>query len=240
MYRCASQGALGFLLLGDTKIRKDPLLVMNFGLASAHGVQEAEERKLIDELMARRGALAGIRSGPATPVQGPGAILSDQNWTPLLNDSFILGGIHRGWDFHLAEEGFNQFSLLGEQEFLRRREAFGPAAPQYAAALARGPDYYQQRWKDYLVAHPDVIWRGGIPRVFARELIGLKTFGYAPRFTSSELGFVCQDSGAASTADFEQYLNALGVVGFHRSDRESVLSSIAGFLFGNAEALLAR
>jgi hypothetical protein len=237
MYRCASQSALGFLLLGDTKIRKDPTLVMNFGLASAHGVQDAEELKMIGELLARRQGLAGIRSGPATPVLGPGAILSDRNWTPLLNDSFLLGGIHRGWDFHLAEEGFDQFNFLGPQEFLRRREAFGPAAPQYAAALARGPEYYQQKWKHYLVGHPDAIWKGGIPRVFARELIGLKTFGYVPRFTSSELGFCCQNFGAARTADFERYLNALGAVGLNQNNRVGVLSSIAEFLFGTAEAL---
>ncbi len=237
MYCCASQGALGFLLLGDTKIRKDPLLVMNFGLASAHGVQEDEERKLIASLMARRQELAGIKTGPATAVEGPGAILSDRRWTPLLNDSFVLGGVHRGWDFHLAEESFSQYSLIGEQEFLKRRAVFGPAAPQYAAALARGPEYYRGRWKDYLTQHPDVIWRGSNPRVFARELIGLKTFGYAPHFTSTELGFSCHDPGRAAMASFEEYLDALSAVGIHRRDRENVLASISEFLFGSSEAL---
>ena len=237
MYYRAGHGALGFLLLGDTKIRKDPILVMNFGLASAHGVQEAEELKLIEDVMVRRGALAK-KGLAATAVVGPGAILSDQNWTPLLNDSFILGGIHQQWDFHLAEEGFDQFNLLGEQEFLRRRAAFGPAAPQYATALARGPDYYRERWKDYLLKHPDVIWKGAIPRVFARELIGLKTFGYVPKFTSSELGFHCEDYAAAVKADFERYLNALAAVGVLRNDRTRVLSAIGEFLFEDAEALL--
>ncbi len=237
MYRCASEGALGFLLLGDTKIRKDPVLVMNFGLASAHGVQDAEERKLVGRLVTERLALVGARSGPAVSVVGPGAILSDATWTPLLNDSFVLGGIHRGWDFHLAEQGFDQFNMLGDREFLSRRAVFGPAAPQYATALARGQEYYKRRWRDYLVAHGDLLWRDGKPRVFARELLGLEHFGYAPRFTSAELGFTCQDSAAAGSADFERYLAVLGRVGFQERNRATVLASIAGFLFADARAL---
>ncbi len=238
MYRCASQSAMQFLLLGDTKIRKDPALVMNFGLASAHGVQEAEELKLIDDLTKKREGIAP-RGDRAVPVLGPGAILSDRNWTPLLNDSFILGGIHRGWDFHLVEEGFSQFNILGEQEFLQRRAVFGPAAPQYAVALARGPEYYQQKWKHYLQGHAEVLWneKAGCPRVFARELMGLKNFGYAARFASSELGFCCQNHGAAGAANFEQYLDILRATGFQQNDRKGILSSVAEFLFGERNAL---
>jgi hypothetical protein len=234
MYRCASQGTLGLLLLGDAKIRQDQTLVRNFGLASGSDSHEKDDQKVIDEAMAWRQNLASKTSTPAVPVSGRGAILNDIKWSPMLNDSFILGGVHRGSDFHLALQDFHQFDL----ELQQRRQAFGPAAPQYAAAPARGPEYYQQKWKLYLIANPEVLWNSkfGIPRIFARELMGLKTFGYTPAFTAAELGFVPRYSGAGR-ADFEQYLLALGKVGFPAKNKARILSAISEFLFGDANSL---
>jgi len=225
IYRCAHESALPFLLLGDTKIRKDPALVMNFGLASAHGVQEKQELQLIARLTGKRQELGSL------PVLGTGTILSDRNWTPLLNDAFILGGIHASKEFHLAEEGFNRFGMLGRQEFLKRRQAFGAPASQYL----HEPDP-RRRWLEYLLHHPEVLWQGGIPRVFARELLGLKRFGYLPVFTMTELGFVCRNSSCGN-ADFEQYLDTLYHVNFQGNDRQGVLGAIGDYLFGDARAL---
>jgi hypothetical protein len=225
LYRCARDGAMPFLLLGDTKIRKDPALVMNFGLTSAHGVQEKEELKLIEKLTGKRQELGG------PPVLGHGTILSDRNWTPLLNDSFILGGIHAAKDFHLAEEGFNRYAVLGREEFLRRRQKFGAAAPQYT----HEPDP-RRRWREYLVQHPETLWQNNLPRVFARELIGLQHFGYQPVFTMTELGFVCRNANCGN-ADFEQYLDALHRVNFQGNDRQAVLGLLGNYLFGDTGAL---
>jgi hypothetical protein len=47
---------------------------------------------------------------PDTPaVFGQGSIPNDQNWTPLLNDAFIIGGAHARHEFHLAEDSFDQY-----------------------------------------------------------------------------------------------------------------------------------
>jgi hypothetical protein len=129
-------------------------------------------------------------------------------------------------------EGFGEFEL----ELQRKREAFGPVAARYAAAGSRSPEHYQQKWKRYLIANPEVLWHGtfNVPRVFARELIGLKTFGYAPDFAEG-LGFG-RRSGAGN-ADFSQYLMGLAQAGFPAKDEARILSSISAFLFGDANAL---
>ncbi len=51
------------LLLGDTKIRSDAELLMNFGLVSnTNTQQEAKDIKLVEELMAKRAAIARKRA----------------------------------------------------------------------------------------------------------------------------------------------------------------------------------
>lgn len=71
----------------------DPALVMNFGLSSGSGLSDQDELRGVGELLAKRNQLEGPRSGPTIDVLGPGSILKDQNWTPLLNDTYILAGV---------------------------------------------------------------------------------------------------------------------------------------------------
>lgn len=220
MYNCASHSSLGFLLLGDTKIRSDRELVLNFGLSSAHGVQEQNDLQMIAELLGKRRANASP-ANPLIPVEGPGSILSDKKWSPLLNDSFILSGIHAQFEFHLAESSFESPGALPEPRGVRFDD-------QQA---------HRSRWQQFFLRHPEMLWRGGFPRVFARELIGLMQFGYTPAFTSIGLGFLCQSGAAAQAADFQRYLDALAAVNFHRNDEARVLSRIALFLFGDERAL---
>jgi hypothetical protein len=230
MYEKAAQNALGFLLLGDTAIRSNKLLLLNFGLASAHGVQEAKDLAMIQQIMGERVAVAA----PGTTAQellGPGSILSDKEWTPLLNDSFILGGINACQEFHLAEDGFHAFnppprpvappSLVAE-----RRAMFGEVA-KFAA-----PDPAKDKWKAYLQATPTVFWGGALPRVFAREILGLKAFGYKPVFAMQELGFVCVDRNKAMGATFTDYLNVLRAVNFQDRDKTAIMGAISEYLFG--------
>jgi hypothetical protein len=97
LYGRASTNALGMLLLGSAKIRMDPELVSNFGVTAAGGVGEGEESKIVDALEAERTsrrASPGMRDAPS--VLGSGSILNDKNWSPLLNDCYILGGVHGG------------------------------------------------------------------------------------------------------------------------------------------------
>lgn len=125
LYEGASTNALGMLLLGSAKIRMDPELVSNFGVASAGGVGDGEEAELVDALEAERTNLRaspGMRDAPS--VLGPGSILNDKNWTPLLNDSYILGGVHGEHEFHFAEETANaHFASLSAQLNPRREVA---------------------------------------------------------------------------------------------------------------------
>ena len=50
LYKQAKVPALGFLLLGETKIRIDPTLVQGFGLMSAAGVQDPEVVRMVAAL----------------------------------------------------------------------------------------------------------------------------------------------------------------------------------------------
>ena len=72
-------------------------------------------------------------------------------------------------------------------------------------------------------------------RVFARELLGLKTFGYTAVFTAQEVMFTPGTGGIAPT--FESYLNGLRAVSFAENNRTSINSAISEFLFGNSDAL---
>lgn len=59
LYQKASTNQLQMILLGDTKIRSDAEFLMNFGLVSnTNTPQEAKDIKLVEELMAKRAAIA--------------------------------------------------------------------------------------------------------------------------------------------------------------------------------------
>jgi hypothetical protein len=232
LYRAAATNQLGMILLGDAKIRTNAALLMNFGLTSGSGVAAGDELKQIERLMAGRQQLVGRHSGAAVQVLGPGSILNDQNWSPLMNDALILGGVHTAQDFHWAEEGFDRFAMVGAQEFIQRREVFnqGTAAP---VALRRDQKYYQDKWKHYLLGQSN-FWSGGFARIFARELIGLKTFGYRAVCTEQEVLFT---PGGAAAATFDTYLHGLRAVNFGNNDRVSINRAIGEFLFGDPAAL---
>ena len=68
----------------------------------------------------------------------------------------------------------------------------------------------------------------------SRHLIGLKTFGYQPRFFSEQLSF---SAGHSDGATFKTYLDALAAAGITSRDRTAVLETLSVFLFGNAGAL---
>lgn len=75
IYELASAPSLGVLLLGDTKIRKDPTLVQNFGLASGNGIQDPKEIEMGRLLNQARRKLFGPNY---TAVTDAGSILSDK------------------------------------------------------------------------------------------------------------------------------------------------------------------
>ena len=214
LYQQASTNALGMLLLGSAKIRKDTVLVSNFGMTSAGGVTDPEEVALVKALEAERTnqrAAPGLRDAP--DVLGPGSILNDKNWTPLLNDCYILGGVHGQHEFHVAEDSANAY-------FESLREQLTP----------------KDKWQSYFRTHSDAVWDATrqVPRILARELIGLKTFGYRPRFFAEHLSF---SAGQSDDATFKTYLDALVAAGITSRNQTTVLETLSLFLFGNAQAL---
>jgi hypothetical protein len=213
LYQQASTNALGMLLLGSAKIRKDSVLVSNFGMTSAGGITDPEEVALVNALEAERTdqrAAPGLRDAP--DVLGPGSILNEKNWTPLLNDCYVLGGVHGEHEFHLAEDSANAYF-----------ESLGGQLPP------------KEKWQSYFRTHLDAVWdtTRQAPRILARELIGLKTFGYRAQFSLEQLSFSARQADGAT---FKTYLDALVAAGITSRNRTVVLETLSLFLFGNAQA----
>jgi len=236
LYQNAASNQLHMILLGDTKIRSDPALLFNFGLAAnTNAPQEDKDRLLVSDLMNRRRGGAG--SG-AVEIMGPGSILSAKRWSPALNDALMLGGIHTFQDFHFALNGDEQVAWQelttkpgsANPEFLKKIERFG------AAVRVKGAEKpIEVVWLDFFHKVPRVFWENGNPRVFVRELMGLKLFGYKPVFTRHELGFVYNGGGDPPT--FLNYLKGLHKVGLQSRDRDSIMRSLGDFLFKDEHAM---
>ena len=222
------------MILGDDKIRKDSDLVDTFSLSTALNEKlEPEVRELITRKEKERGndvkfaaeydpnkdKAPNLAPNFALPVADAGAILATRGWSPMLNDAFIMGGIHHNWDFFLG---------LAKAD----KEKFQPFL------IGRSP---KDAWQQYLKANPLNFWdeKWKVPRVFVRELIGLKTFGYKPEFNEFQLGFACGDTGKADGASLYKYLDALSAHSFHEPKRDPLLATVGEFLFGDPKALLA-
>jgi hypothetical protein len=237
LYAATAGNALKIIVLGDTEIRSMKELLLNFGLMSANGVQETADAIMVNDLQQQRPQVAmGTAGGLAakTSVLGPGSILSDKMWTPILNDALMLGSIECGCDFYLglntAEQaawdngGFNS-------DVATTSAAFG-------SAVASTRDRFQNKWLSFLLQQPQMLWRGGIPRVFARELIALKSFGYKPVFSKSGLAFEPGKGEMVGPVGFESYIKQLDSVKFHQSNQPMVLGAISKFLFDDPTALV--
>jgi hypothetical protein len=204
------------LILGGAKIRKDPALVGNFGVSSQAGPTDPEEKALVSELerLRKTQRLApGLADAP--DVTGTGSILSDRTWTPLLNDAFILGGAHAGHEFHFAEDTVETY--------------FNSRKPDRATP--------KEKWMGFFKAHPEMLWDWKLdnPRVLARELIGLKAFGYTAEFLPQQLSFRPTSSGHPT---FRNYLNALASANCRTGYSVGLLRSISRFLFDREDAFV--
>lgn len=219
LYQNVNANQLQMILLGDTKIRSDPALLFNFGLAAnTSSPQEDKDKKMVSELMSRRGNIAsGTDSKKPVEIMGPGSILSAKRWSPMLNDAFVLGAIHTFQDFHFA---------LNDDEQTVWRELTANQSKDLDA---------KETWLKFIHKVPRVLWENGKPRVFARELLGLKIFGYKPVFTLHELGFI--HSGGGQQPTFQNYLSALNQAGFQNRDRTTIMKQLSEFLFNDATAL---
>jgi hypothetical protein len=156
----------------------------------------------------------GLRDAPA--MQGPGSILSEISWTPLLNDSFILGGAHGGHEFHLALEDV----------------AVVPTTKTLAQIFASLPESDPKaKWQAFFNGQPGILWdqKLNAPRVLVRELIGLKACGYRASFQPLQLSFVATRMDSSTT--FTTYLNSLGAEGYSNKNRTIIFNALSLFLF---------
>ncbi len=218
LYTKANTNGLGTLLLGDAKIRTSGELLRNFGMTSGSGLSDMGEIWQAEKVQKWRSRVAGPGQS-AERVLGPGSILNDKNWTPFLNDAFILGGVHGGQDFHWAEVEFQSATQLDAAKAMRDRK------------------YLWDTWRTYLLKGLN-FWSDGFVRIFARELIGLKTFNYMPMFTTVEIFFKPASAGGGT---FKEYLDALSKVKFEEGAgaSQAINRELGELLFGDEDALSA-
>ncbi|MEM6468512.1 MAG: hypothetical protein AAF802_03005 [Planctomycetota bacterium] len=262
IYKNVHRQGLPFMLLGDTKIRQQKELLQNFGVLSRNDeVQEAEEQEKINgvERFRRQRNLRLARHEFPMPTM-TGSILSTQNWSPVLNDSMMIAGAECSKMFHLTLEPFEttQFELVKRQWMKKVQEEKQTAhrrgikaedptnPPDYKPDLAK-TIYWQRQmrsdlWKKFFQRHIKMLWdvKGGFPRVLAREILGLKAFGYRPDFHFHQLIFEREDQGC--TVGFTEYHDELRSSGYTDTNRirgrTKMLKVLGKYLFEDEGALL--
>jgi hypothetical protein len=223
------------LLLGDTKIRSDAELVSNFGVSDAESASATSSSTSSATSMrssipvagnlTRAGSTAAVSSASssATSTSPSGGILDNKKWSPMLNDAFIMGGIHKKKQFVFSPVD-DDASFV--QSIMPPTRGADPKQQQIEAAIPGWRAFFQT--KQYL------LWDRGYPRVFVRELLGLHAFGYKAAPTSTNLSFEVIDPAAADNATFKEYCKELEDSGYYANDRVRVLKLLAEFLFGAA------
>lgn len=258
LYVASRDNALGMLLLGEVSMRSKLALVQNFGLTSASGHEDEEPWlspwlgfDLRDPASARpnltkipSGTLDADKNRRLQPLQGPGSILSDRRWTPLMNDAWLLGGVHKRQGFHLVTEGLGQHKLETALTAITRKLVFEAKRAKFDPTLTPRPAEHQAKvqaiWQRWFLDNPTCLYESWGPRVLVRELIGLMRFGYRPVFSRQELAFECDDTNAAEGATIWAYSEALNTLSFHQgsdiSAKTKVLKALSNWLFGVDDA----
>lgn len=238
LYAATARNALNLTVLGGTEIRLDHAYVRNFGVTAANGIQDSETEKWVRTEQARRFWRAKIPDSRSrnpdrlpAPVTGSGSILSEKGWTPILNDSLILGAITAGQDFALGLTPAEQIDWNVMNGAKINRTAVPAGRFRDASALINA-------WKSFLNSQKRMFffpWGG--PRVFTRELLGLHFFGYKPEFSWHQLGFHA-GAGNRVPPDFRTYLQRLRDVGFHApANQAKIMETISTFLFNDRTAI---
>ncbi|OYP38163.1 hypothetical protein [Rhodopirellula sp. MGV] len=244
LYVATASNALKLTVLGGTEIRMDSQLVRSFGVTAANGIQDEKTREIVQKELLRRSSLAKSRNDAATRmpprlrrinrVTKVGSILSERRWSPILNDTLIIGAITGRQHFVLAltENEQRAWELQHDGKFNK----FSVARSTF------DKNECKQAWKEFLQQQTQMFFDDnyGNPRVFARELIGLCTFGYKPEFSWHQLGFSYSNNGEHAALNFRNYVQALANINFQDADRTSLLEKLGEFLFEDRTALTHR
>lgn len=241
LYAATATNALQLTLLGGTEIRLDRTYIRNFGVTAANGIQDQQTKFYVEEALRGRTSRAtrARAAGPTanaphpdvtvTPVIGSGSILSEQCWTPILNDALILGAITGGQQFALA-------FTPDEQAAWQRLNGAKVTRVQVLAAQF-DPQQMLAAWKGFFNTQKRMFFDNFGPRVFSRELLGLKMFGYVPEFSWHQLGFR-PPARTIRAASFRYYLRELRRLHFHApTDVPAIRAELSQFLFGDRTSL---
>lgn len=237
LYAATAKNALKLTVLGDTEIRSMQVLIRNFGLMSAAGVQEKKDAAMVKDIDQHRrqvgmGTQAGLKGVPKT--LGVGSILSDKMWTPILNDALMLGSIQGKQDFYLALNTREQAAWAADGF----NSNVGNRTSMFGGSVASKRNVFQSNWNSFFRKQPQMIWAGANPRVFARELLALKFYGYKPIYSKLGLAFAPRLGTQIGSPGFRSYTNALRNIGFFANDKPRVMGAISEFLFSDKKALL--
>ena len=241
LYKGTATNALKLTLLGGTEIRLDKGYVRNFGVTAANGIQDAQTALWVQQAMTWRKFMGHHNSNgrynaqrplkTVVPVTGVGSILSEKMWTPILNDALILGAIAGSQTFALA-------LTADEQAGWQRMNGDKANKTAVLAAKFGNSKNLTDAWKNFLNAHPKMFFDDFGPRVFTREMLGLKFFGYKPEFSWHQLGFQKGPGAKGEQPTFTNYANKLRAVHFHYPvDRAGITAELSMFLFNDRTSL---
>lgn len=239
LYTAVASNRLKFTLLGGTEIRKNRELISAFGITAATGVQDG-----ITGLHAATAAMDRFKQvkqpDPDAPnadlsyarVEG-GSILSEKEWSPVMNDALIMGSATA-----------KQYLALGltplEQKDWNSMNAAKVNKVKVAASQYKGGEQIvKNAWKNFFNANPKMFFMSGhVPRVFTRELLGLIAFGYTAEISYHQVGF--RASKVHNEPNFNTYIGALRDVHFEANtlrSRKTITAKISKFLFGATDQL---
>lgn len=255
VYNNVGNLGLNFILLGDTEIRKETQLLKSFGILSSNTQPQEDSvtAKVEEAVFFRKVAGARATTGAYSPkgivsTTETGSILSTQNWSPMLNDSMIISGASRGLDFcytlnESEAESFRKIQLIyGTRN--ANAQAFPGGGANRDAHIAQARQQRQQRqqraetvWQAYFKSNPHALWKGGLPRVFIRELLGLIHFGYQAIVDEQQINFVAPAALNPGNIGFAGYLGYLQQSGYFTNQRDQLIDTISNYLFQDAEAL---
>jgi len=238
LYAATATNALELTVLGGTELRTDDNYVRNFGVTGANGIQDAATKTIVAREQLIRN-LPPVSTNPGSthqqtvrvPVVGVGSILSEEGWTPILNDALIVGAITGGQNFFLGLTPAEQaaWNTLNGAKVTKVAVLAADRYGETAATL--------KAWKAFFNRQRGMFFGPFGPRVFTRELLGLSFFGYKPEFKWHQLGFA-PGSGPRPLVDFQTYLAELRNVHFEAPcDERAVMQKLSSFLFGDQNAI---
>jgi len=259
LYEATARNELDFVVLGGTSIRMARDLIFNFGITGVNGIQDrptvvaaraaqadrAAPRPDVDE----NGAPVPPPADPdnrVVPVTGVGSILSEDRWTPILNDALIVGSATAQHDFVIALDRYEQgiwreceATLRPDLERMRTRYAQRYGGNPNDAFLKNTEEYRCMVWQRFFSWNIGMFWDThlNIPRVLTRELLGLAMFGYEVKLGDKQIGF--RPNTNAPDPTFAHYVTGLRNVRFHdnAAARARIMRALSTFLLGHRYAI---